>query len=161
VVLSKLQEQLLAREWELASREGAFITWEESLVAFACVIMEARVGHDFICAHTDAIRHHYLTQVSASSSQSVWRIALRRSMDERAAHLGLQETDLEVCDAALVEELEHGLCRIDGHDLPAELDEARARVRWGCRRPGRRGRSSVEATSTGGQSPHRLGAASS
>jgi hypothetical protein len=58
-------------------------------VAFACVVMEARVGHDAICAHTDAIRRHHFTQVSASSSQSVWCIALRRSMDERAAHLGL------------------------------------------------------------------------
>jgi hypothetical protein len=39
-----------------------------SLVAFAHTLRKARVGRDAICAHTDAIQRHYLTQVSASSS---------------------------------------------------------------------------------------------
>jgi hypothetical protein len=69
-VLVKLQEQLLAREWELNSHEGTVVAWEESLVAFTHTLMEARAGHDAICAHMDAIRCHYLTQVSVSSSQS-------------------------------------------------------------------------------------------
>jgi hypothetical protein len=97
-------------------------------VAFAHVLTEARAGHDAIRAHTDAIRHHYHTQVSASNSQSDWRIALHRSLNERAAHLGLQEMDLEVREAALAEELERGLRRPDGRDMPAELDEASAWV---------------------------------
>jgi hypothetical protein len=54
---------------------------------------EARAGHDAIRAHTDAIRHHYHTQVSTSNSQSDWCIALHRSLNERAAHLGLQEME--------------------------------------------------------------------
>jgi hypothetical protein len=33
-VLEELQEQLLAREEELNSREGVITTWEDGLVAF-------------------------------------------------------------------------------------------------------------------------------
>jgi hypothetical protein len=88
-VLAELQEHLLARERELDSREGTVTAWEESLEALACSLVEARAVHDTICTHTDAIRRHYLTQVSTSSSQSDRRIALHQSMDEHAAHLGL------------------------------------------------------------------------
>jgi hypothetical protein len=31
-VADELQEQLLAREWELGSREGAITAWEDGLV---------------------------------------------------------------------------------------------------------------------------------
>jgi hypothetical protein len=37
--------------------------------------------------------------------------------------------DIKVLEVALAEELERGMRHPDGHDLPAELDEARARVR--------------------------------
>jgi hypothetical protein len=37
--------------------------------------------------------------------------------------------DIKVLEVALAEELEHGMRHPDEHDLPAELDEARARVR--------------------------------
>jgi hypothetical protein len=83
-------------------------------VSFTCALAEACAGHDAICAKTDAFWHHYLTQVSASSSQSDRCIAVHRSLDELVAHLGLQETDLEVHRAALVEELERGLHHPDG-----------------------------------------------
>jgi hypothetical protein len=49
-------------------------------------------------------------------------------LHECSTLLGLQETDLEVSEAILAEELEHGLHPPDGCDLPAELDESRARV---------------------------------
>jgi hypothetical protein len=67
--------------------------------------------------------------VSASSSQSEWHKALRRTLDERATLLGLQEMDLGLHEAILAKELERGLCHPDGCDLPVELDETRARVR--------------------------------
>jgi hypothetical protein len=67
--------------------------------------------------------------VSTSSSLSDQSIALRRSLDARAAHLGLQEMTLEVHEAALAEELERGLRRPDGCDLPVELDEVCTWVR--------------------------------
>jgi hypothetical protein len=63
--------------------------WKESLVVFARTLLEAHAGCDAICAHTYAIWCHYLAQVSASSSQSDRCIALHRSLDERAANLGL------------------------------------------------------------------------
>jgi hypothetical protein len=88
-VLAKLQEQHLARERELDSREGIVVAWEESLVAFACTLTEVHVGHDAIHVHMDAIWRHYLTQVSASNSPFDRHKALRRSLDERAAHLRL------------------------------------------------------------------------
>jgi hypothetical protein len=83
VVLNELQEQLLARERLLGSREGTIVMWEESLVAFTRALTEARVGHDAIHTHTDAIRHHYLADVSTSNSQSDRRIAIHRSLDEK------------------------------------------------------------------------------
>jgi hypothetical protein len=93
-------------------------------VAFTHALGEVCSGHDVIRSHTNAIWRHYLAQVNTSNSQSDWRIALHRSLDERAAHLGLQETNLEMREAALVEELEHGLRRPDVLDLLTELDEA-------------------------------------
>jgi hypothetical protein len=55
---------------ELDSCEGTIVAWEESLVAFARTLAEARAGPDTIRTHMDAIWHQYLTQVSTSSSQS-------------------------------------------------------------------------------------------
>jgi hypothetical protein len=85
-------------------------------MTFTRMLTEARVGHD------------YLTQVSASSSQSEQHKALCRMLDERMILLGLQETHLGVHEAILVEELECGLRHPDGHDPPVELDETRALV---------------------------------
>jgi hypothetical protein len=49
-------------------------------------------------------------------------------LDEHTDLLGLQEMDLEMCEAILAEELECRLHPLDGHDLPMELDESRAWV---------------------------------
>jgi hypothetical protein len=84
------------------------------------------VGCDASLAHGSAILRDYLTQVSASSSQSERRKARRQTMDERAILLGLQETDLGVGETIMTKELECGLRHPDGHDPPAKLDETRA-----------------------------------
>jgi hypothetical protein len=39
-VVAELQEQLPAREWELDSREGAIVMWEESLLVSARALRE-------------------------------------------------------------------------------------------------------------------------
>jgi hypothetical protein len=54
-VIVELQEQLLARERELDSREGAIIAWEESLMSFTRVLREVRVKRDASHARVDAI----------------------------------------------------------------------------------------------------------
>jgi hypothetical protein len=51
----KLQEQLLARERELDSREGAIAAWEDVLVAFACALGEARMKCDTKRAQAEAV----------------------------------------------------------------------------------------------------------
>jgi hypothetical protein len=54
-VIVELQEQLLARERELDSREGAIVAWEESLISFTRALREVRVKHDASHARVDAI----------------------------------------------------------------------------------------------------------
>jgi hypothetical protein len=49
-----------------------------------------------------------------SSSQSEWHKALGRMLDEHTTLFGLQEMNLELREAILVEELERGLHPSDG-----------------------------------------------
>jgi hypothetical protein len=49
--------------------------------------------------------------------------SLRRTLDERAIVLGLQEIDLGLREAILAEELECGPYHPDGRELPVERDE--------------------------------------
>jgi hypothetical protein len=65
----ELQEQLIAWERELDSREGTIIVWEEGLVAFACTLGEVHMEHDASRARADAIQQDIFSQVCASSSQ--------------------------------------------------------------------------------------------
>jgi hypothetical protein len=51
----ELQEQLLARERELDSQEGAAIAWEEELAAFVCVLGEVCVERDTSRARANAV----------------------------------------------------------------------------------------------------------
>jgi hypothetical protein len=127
-VIVKLQDELLARGKELDSREGAVIMREESLMAFACVLRDASAEHDTSHARADAIQRDYSTQLSVYSSQSEWRRALGRTLDECAALLGLEEIDLEVHEVILAEDLECSLHPSDGQDLSAELKKACACV---------------------------------
>jgi hypothetical protein len=66
--------------------------------------------------------------VCASNSQSRRDNDLDRTLEECQTLLCLQETDLEVREAILVEELERGLHPPDKQDLSAELDKAHARL---------------------------------
>jgi hypothetical protein len=59
--------------------------------------------------------------LSAFSSRSGWLNALSQTLEEHAALLGLQDTDLEV-------ELERDLHPSDRRDLSVELDKARTSV---------------------------------
>jgi hypothetical protein len=54
-VIVELQEQLLARRKKLENQDGAIISWEESLMAFARMLREASLEHDTSRSHTDAI----------------------------------------------------------------------------------------------------------
>jgi hypothetical protein len=58
-VLVELQGQLLARERELDSREGAAVVWEARLVAFACVLREVCVEPDASRVHADAVQRDF------------------------------------------------------------------------------------------------------
>jgi hypothetical protein len=66
-MMAKLQDQLPTPR-ELDSREGAIVTWEESLTAFARTLREASTGHDSSRAHRGAAQHDYLAQVRDSNS---------------------------------------------------------------------------------------------
>jgi hypothetical protein len=79
--------------------------------------------HDASRARATATQRDYSAQVSASSSQFERRKAFRRTLEEHAALLGLQEMDLEVHEAILAEELERSLHPPDGRDPSVELDK--------------------------------------
>jgi hypothetical protein len=66
----ELQEQLLSRERELDSQEGAIIAWEEGLVAFAPTLGEVHMECDTSRARADAIQWDFFSQMRASSSWS-------------------------------------------------------------------------------------------
>jgi hypothetical protein len=70
VVIVELQEQLLAWERELDSREGALIAWEESLMTFARALREASV--ECGASHTLAAvtPWDFFAHMNASISQS-------------------------------------------------------------------------------------------
>jgi hypothetical protein len=69
-VIVKTQEQLLARERELDSRESTIIAWEEGLTSFARPLDVVSTERDTSRARIDAIQWDFLTQVCASISQS-------------------------------------------------------------------------------------------
>jgi hypothetical protein len=127
-VVAELQEQLLARERDLDSREGSIITWEESLLVSGRALKEVSAGCDSSHAHMGATRCDYLAQVGTSSSRSERCKAHRRGLDERATLLGLQEMNLEVREEIAVEELERGLRHSDRCNLPTKLYKAHARA---------------------------------
>jgi hypothetical protein len=84
------------------------------MTTFTRALREARADRDASHAHGGVARRDYLTQVSASSSQSKWRKALRWMLDERVILLDLQEMDLGVHKMTLAGELERGQCHTDG-----------------------------------------------
>jgi hypothetical protein len=127
-VIIELQEQLLAWERELDSREVAIVTWEEGLVAFACALGEVSAEFYASRARVDVVQWKFSTQACTSSSWS-WQLTdLGRMLEERQTLLCLQEMDLEVQEALLAEELECYQHPPSGQDLSAELNQARIGV---------------------------------
>jgi hypothetical protein len=70
VVVVNLQEQLLARERELDSREGTLTTWEDGLVDFEHTL--ERVCTECVARHVqdEAAQQDYLFRTCAFSSRS-------------------------------------------------------------------------------------------
>jgi hypothetical protein len=56
VVMNELQEQLLTRERELASREGAIVAWEDGLMASECTLGKACMECDAERASSKAVQ---------------------------------------------------------------------------------------------------------
>jgi hypothetical protein len=83
MVTVELQGQLLARERELDSREGAIVVWEQGLAAFAHVLGLVRAECDASRARADAIQREFFTQARASNSWSEQLTDLGRALEER------------------------------------------------------------------------------
>jgi hypothetical protein len=60
-VAVEVQVQFLTRERELDSREGAIVSWEEGLAAFAHVLREVHVERDASCARADVIQRDFFS----------------------------------------------------------------------------------------------------
>jgi hypothetical protein len=78
----ELQEQLLTRERELDSREGAVAVWEEGMVAFARVLEEVHTKRDASHVRADAVRRDFFSRARASSFQSKQLTNLGRALEE-------------------------------------------------------------------------------
>jgi hypothetical protein len=79
-------------------------------------------------ARVDAAQLDFFTNARASSSQYKYLTDLGRTVEECQILLCMQEMDLEVWEAILLEELERSLHPSEGRDLSAKLDEARTCV---------------------------------
>jgi hypothetical protein len=82
---------------------------EERLIAFAHVLGEVSAERDTSGSYAGVVRWDLSTQVCASRSQSRQLTTLSQALEECESLLCLQETDLEVRETILVEELECGL----------------------------------------------------
>jgi hypothetical protein len=59
----EFQEQLLARERELDSREGTLTTWENGLVASKSALGRACMERNIECAQANAARSDYQARI--------------------------------------------------------------------------------------------------
>jgi hypothetical protein len=89
---------------------------------------EVRTECEARSAHADAIERDFFTQAHASNSRCKQLTDLDRTLEECQILFRQQEMDLEVWEAILAKELEHGLHPTDGRDWSVELDKARTRV---------------------------------
>jgi hypothetical protein len=80
-VAAELQGQLLARDRELHSREGAITAWEDRLVAFAHVLGEVHTEHDASHVHAVATKQDFLYQARVSSTRSKQLTNLGRTFE--------------------------------------------------------------------------------
>jgi hypothetical protein len=77
-----LQEQLLARESKLNSREGAIAVWEDRLIGFECALGSVRTECDAKCVQAKAVQQDFLVRMRASSSMSKQLTNLNRMLEE-------------------------------------------------------------------------------
>jgi hypothetical protein len=113
-VVVELQEQLLVRERELDSREGAIVTWEDGLATSKRALGRAGMERNAERAHIEAVRQNSLTRSCTLTSNSKNSINLNQM---------LEEIDLEVREAKLAQVQACGLHSYDRLDLSAELEE--------------------------------------
>jgi hypothetical protein len=109
VVAIELQGQLLARERELDSREGIIAAWEDGLVAFECALGKVHVKCNVSHVRAEAVQQDFSAQSCASSSRSKRLTDLNWTLEEHQILFCLQEADLEMQEAILVEEKAHSL----------------------------------------------------
>jgi hypothetical protein len=93
---------------------------------------------DPVHAQAEAARQDYLARTRAFTSNSKHYVNFNRMLEECEILLSLQETDLEVTEVKLVEELVRVLHSFEGWDLSTELEERRVRG-WSQGRTRRRG----------------------
>jgi hypothetical protein len=67
----------------LDTREGAVVTWEEGLAAFACTLGEVRVERDAYRVRTSVVQRDFFPEVRASSSRSKHLTNLGWMLEER------------------------------------------------------------------------------
>jgi hypothetical protein len=65
VMAIELQEQLLARERELDSKEGALMNREDGLAASLCALGRVHMECDAKCDRAEAVRQDYRARICA------------------------------------------------------------------------------------------------
>jgi hypothetical protein len=81
-VVEELQEQLLAREQEMNSREGAIATWEDGITSSERSLGRACMERNANHAQTEAIRQDYLTRSRALTSSFKDSINFNKMLEE-------------------------------------------------------------------------------
>jgi hypothetical protein len=104
MVAIELQEQLLAWERELDSREGAIILWEDGLADFERALGKLCTERKANRAQTVVIQHDFSARTRGSRSRLKQLINFNWMLKECQIPLCLQQTDLEVQETILVEE---------------------------------------------------------
>jgi hypothetical protein len=68
VMAIELQEQLLAQEGELDSREVTLIAWEDGLVVFECALGRVFMECDTECERAKAVWQDYRARIRSSTA---------------------------------------------------------------------------------------------
>jgi hypothetical protein len=101
-VVDELQEQLLAHERELDTRECTIVVCEDGLMAFERTLVKACMECDAERAQVEAVQQDFLARTCTFSSNSKHSINFNWMLVERQILLSLQVMDLEVRVVKLV-----------------------------------------------------------
>jgi hypothetical protein len=82
LALVELQEQLLAQEEELSSREGSIFSWEDGLTAIERALGRACMEHDAERSQTEVVRQDFLTMSRTLTTSSKHSINFNRMLVE-------------------------------------------------------------------------------